>query len=38
MANATGKPDKIPPKRQRKTIKRPTSIPSNPKIMMAAPF
>ncbi len=38
MANATGKPDKIPPNRQRKTIKRPTSTPSNPKIMMAAPF
>ena len=33
MAKATGKPDMMPPKRHINTINRPTSIPSNPKII-----
>ena len=37
MAKATGKPERIPPNRQRKTINRPISTPSNPKIIALAP-
>ena len=37
MAKATGKPDRMPPKRQRKTIIRPISTPSSPNSIGSAP-
>ena len=37
MAKATGKPERIPPNRHKKTINRPISTPSNPKIIALAP-